>query len=73
MKYRRNKKALIAFGKRLKELRLSQNLTQEELAYKANMEIKQIGSIERGEINCGLSFIYDLADALTINPSKLFD
>ncbi|MFC2017400.1 helix-turn-helix domain-containing protein [Chloroflexota bacterium] len=37
------------FGERIRELRVSINLSQEELAYRASVHRTYLGSIERGE------------------------
>jgi transcriptional regulator with XRE-family HTH domain len=60
-----------AFGKRLKTLRTSMNLSQEELANLAEIPLSQIGRIERGEGNPTLSTINALAIALNLPISEL--
>jgi DNA-binding XRE family transcriptional regulator len=42
---------LKALGNRVREIRISQNLTQEDLGFKVGNSGKQIGRIERGENN----------------------
>ena len=61
---------LIEFGRRLRELRLSQNLTQEDLAEKSGLHKNYIGMVERGERNPSLINIEILSKALGINISK---
>lgn len=68
----RNKNFVMALGARVKELRLSQNMSQEELANTAEIPISQIGRIERGEINTTLVTIKALADALHIKVEIFF-
>lgn len=63
---------LISFGNRIKELRKSQGLSQEELAHRANLHRTYIGMIERAEKNVTLSNIHKLADALKTSISELF-
>ncbi len=60
------------FGLHLKKLRLSQGLTQEELADKAGMHFTYIGQIERGIRNPSLVNLQKLAKALKVDASKLF-
>lgn len=73
MNYRRNEKAIKLFGKNLKKVRKDKGITQEQLSYDTGIELRQIGRIERGEINTGISTVMDIADALKINPRDLFD
>ncbi len=73
MKQRRNEKFLKAFGGHLKELRKKYNYSQEMLAYESGIELRQIGRIERGEINTGLSTIALIAETLKIEVKELFD
>jgi transcriptional regulator with XRE-family HTH domain len=60
-----------AFGKRLKTLRTSTDLSQERLANLAEVPISQVGRIERGEGNPTLSTINALAIALNMSLSEL--
>ncbi len=61
------------FGKRLKELRIKKNLSQEELAEKIDIAERNVSKLE-----CGNSFIRaekigKLAEALGVTPKDLFD
>jgi transcriptional regulator with XRE-family HTH domain len=67
-----DKKFTKAFGKRLRELRMQKNMSQEELANTAEIPTNQIGRIERGEINTTLVTIKAIADALSIEVIELF-
>ena len=62
-----------AFGDHLRELRTKKELSQEELAYTADIPISQIGRIERGEVNTTISTIKALAKALDDHPKALLD
>lgn len=55
-----------AFGVRLKELRIKQNLTQAELAHLGNFDRNYIGMLERGERNPSLKNLVRLSEALKI-------
>lgn len=68
----KNKKFIMAFGAKVKELRLSQNMSQEGLANTADIPISQIGRIERGEINTTLITVKALADALGVKVDTFF-
>ena len=52
------------FGARLKEIRLSKNISQEELSYRAELHRTYISSIELGKRNVSLINIEKLANAL---------
>jgi len=71
--YLRNKKFLKAFGKHLKKVRLSKNVSQAKLAYDCDMEISQISRMERGLSNTGISNLYLIAKSLNIHPKELLD
>ena len=60
------------FGKRVRELRLARNLSQEGLAFKARMHRTYMGGIERGERNPSLKNIAAIAKALDVTLSQLF-
>ncbi len=63
---------LIKFGERVREIRKEKGLSQEELAYKADLHRTYIGMIERAEKNITLLNIEKIANALEVNISKLF-
>ena len=63
----------IDFGKKLKELRLSKGLTQEELYFKSTISRSHIGMIEKGKRDITLSAIFKLSRALEIDLETLFD
>jgi transcriptional regulator with XRE-family HTH domain len=69
----RDKKFIKLFGQNLRKLRSVKSLTQEDLAYSADIPISQIGRIERGEINTTISTINALANALNIEPKELLN
>ncbi len=60
------------FGDRVRELRLERGLSQEELAFRANIHRNYLGGIERGERNPCLNNIISIANALGICPAELF-
>ena len=65
------KAQLHAFGRRLRELRLSQGLSQETLADRADLHRTYVGSVERGERNVSLKNIHALAAALGVPACML--
>lgn len=60
------------FGHRVRELRESRKVSQEELAYTAGMHRTYLGGIERGERNPSLKNIAAIAKALDVDLSELF-
>ena len=64
---------LVSFGSRIRFLRKKQGLSQEQLAFKADLHRTYIGMIERGEKNITLLNIMKLAVALEISIDKLFE
>ncbi|MBX3238812.1 MAG: helix-turn-helix transcriptional regulator [Chitinophagaceae bacterium] len=72
MKYFKDDQFVKKFGDRLRKLRKTKKITQEELAYRTGFELSQIGRIERGTINTSISHVSAIARALDISPSELF-
>lgn len=65
------KEILIKFGKKVRETRIKQNLSQEKLALKAGVHRTYIGMIERAEKNITLENIEKVAKALKLNINEL--
>lgn len=59
------------FSKKLREERLSRNLSQETLAEKAKLSRNFIGMIERGERNVTISTLENISRALNVEPWEL--
>lgn len=59
------------FGKKLREVRLKMNISQEELAHRAGVHRTYIGMIERAEKNITLANIEKLAKGLGVPISEL--
>lgn len=66
-----SKTTLEKFGERVREERLKQGLSQEELASKAGVHRTYIGMIERAEKNITLENIEKIAKALGFPINKL--
>jgi transcriptional regulator with XRE-family HTH domain len=60
-------------GLRIKSLRRSEGLSQEELAERMGISSKYLSSIERGKENPTLDTLIRLANALKIEPSEIFN
>ncbi|HNW97618.1 MAG TPA: helix-turn-helix transcriptional regulator [Bacteroidales bacterium] len=61
------------FGSRIRELRLKESWSQEELADKTGFHRTYIGMIERGERNLSLRNIEAFAKTFNISVSKLLN
>ena len=61
------------FGKRVRMLRTTREISQEKLADLAGLHRTYVGSIERGERNVSLANLMRLADALGISLSVLVE
>ena len=72
-RYRRNDDVIKKFGLNVRKVRKGKGITQEELADLTNIDYRNIGRIERGEINSGLSIVACIADALKVKVSDLLD
>ena len=60
-------------GSRIREIRLQRNLTQEEVAEKATINITYYGRIERGEANVSLRYLAAISRALNTSIASLVD
>lgn len=67
------KSILKKFGQKVRQERIKQGLSQEELAALADVHRTYIGMIERAEKNITLVNIEKIAKALGIHISKLFE
>ena len=59
------------FGRRLREVRESRGISQEDLAARAGVHRTYVGLLERGERNVTLRTIEKLADALEVQMAEL--
>lgn len=64
-------KHLAKFGNRIRQLRMEQGLSQEQLGFLSGLDRTYIGGIERGERNITILKIVKLAEALKVIPSDL--
>lgn len=62
---------MIAFGKRIREVRRSKGISQEKLAELAGIDRSYMGNIERGEKNITLKKVYEICDALKVDIKEL--
>lgn len=55
----------------MRRLRHDQNLTQEELAARAGLSMRYLGSIERARVSASVTVLDQLAKALNVEPCEL--
>lgn len=60
-------------GKKIAEFRKLKNLSQEKLAFKANIDRTYMSSIERGKRSISLAIAIKLSSALEIDLLKLIE
>ena len=59
------------FGRNVRRLRQQRDMTQEEFAFEAEIDLTYMGGIERGGKNLTLSTLFNLADHLEITVYEL--
>jgi transcriptional regulator with XRE-family HTH domain len=65
------KRYLEGLGLRIREIRMSRELTQTELAEKINNHQRTITRLERAEINASIFLVKEIADALGVPIEEL--
>lgn len=60
------------FGARLHELRKAKGMSQEDVAFAADLDRSYLSAIERGKRNLSLVNIHRIAGALGVGPGELF-
>ena len=61
------------FGKNLRRIRKGKGFTMESVANEAEIEYRQLGRIERGEINTTIISLLRIANVLKIEVKELFE
>lgn len=59
------------FGRNVRRARQNWGLTQEQLAFEAEIDLTYVGGIERGKRNPSLLVMARIADALSVSLTKL--
>jgi ribosome-binding protein aMBF1 (putative translation factor) len=70
-KYFKDQNLLNEIGKKIREIRLSRNISQESLANEIEMDYSQINRMELGKVNFSISYLYRISKALDVDPKKL--
>jgi len=63
----------VIFGKNVRRARQQRKLSQEQLAFEAEIDLTYVGGIERGKRNPSLLVMARVADALSVPLNKLLD
>ncbi|MBQ2644156.1 helix-turn-helix transcriptional regulator [bacterium] len=63
----------IKLGKRIKQIRESKNLSREDVAFACNFSGSYMGMIERAEYDFKISKLYNIAKALDVDITELFN
>jgi transcriptional regulator with XRE-family HTH domain len=58
-------------GRNVRRFRLQRKLTQEQLAFEAEIDLTYVGGIERGKRNPSLLVMARIAKALGVHPTRL--
>ena len=66
-----DKKSLL--GKRIREIRKSQGISQEQLSERAGISAQYVSNIERGKENPTLDLLLRLAEALRVALGQMCD
>jgi transcriptional regulator with XRE-family HTH domain len=63
---------LVKIGKRIKNIRLAKNMTQNDLAIECDFEKASLSRIEAGKTNITIRTLYKICSALEIHIGDLF-
>jgi Helix-turn-helix. len=72
MSRKKKNKQLLAVGKRIRSLRVSQGISQEKFAVDAGLDRAYYGGVERGERNIATLNLIRIAAALDVEVGDLF-
>lgn len=60
-------------GLNIRRIRKDAGLSQEQLAHKADMDMRYLGGIERGEYNPTVAMLGKIAEALEVHPATFLN
>jgi len=63
---------VVQVGRRIRQIRKAQKISQQELGERANLNYKYIGGVERGERNPSIESLMKIAKGLKIDIGKFF-
>lgn len=62
-----------AFSKRLKEIRKSKNLTQDEICDKSDLDVSNYSKMETGKVLPSVKSLYKITKGLDMEPNDFFE
>ena len=69
--YYKDEVLLKYIGGRIREIRISKNISQEDLASDCEVDYSQINRMELGKVNFSISNLFRIAKALDVDPKEL--
>ena len=72
MKNPKNKVFLKMIGANVRRIRTENNITMDSMSFDSGIEYRQIGRIERGEINTTVMSLYRIASSLKTDIRNFF-
>ncbi|TCD28330.1 XRE family transcriptional regulator [Pedobacter psychrodurus] len=73
VKYLKDEEFIKKFGQKLKQVRESKGLSQEQLSLLSEVSQSQIARTELGQVNTSISHVAIYAKFLKVDPKELFD
>lgn len=73
VKYLKDEDFIKKFGQKLKQVRESKGLSQEQLSLLTEVSQSQIARTELGQVNTSISHVSIYARFLKVDPRELFD
>jgi len=70
-KYKIKDDVIITVGKRIRKRRIANGLTMMDLAFETDMDYRQIGRIERGEVNFTIGTLLKICKVFDIKLKDL--
>lgn len=64
---------LFKIGQSVRYLRNKKGISQEELAFRANLNMNSISTLERGINNIKIKTLYNIASALDVNIEEILN
>jgi len=64
---------LFKIGQSVRYIRLKKGISQEELAFKAGLNMNSISTLERGINNIKIKTLYSIADALNVKIEEILN
>lgn len=72
MPVRTKKHFAIQLGQKIREMRITRNMSISELALESGVDYTQLSRIELGKINTSVYTVYQIAVALDVSMDRLF-